>query len=49
MSLLREATEAVESLTKAIETGQPLAPTEIARQRAAVEATAPHVRGSFRD
>ena len=49
MSILREATESVDWLTKAIETGQPLAAHEIAQQRAALEATAPHIRGSFRD
>ncbi len=48
MSLLREATENVDSLTKAIEAGQPLAATEIERQRAALAATAPPVRGSFK-
>ena len=48
MAPLREATEAVDAYTKALKTGQPLAADEIARQRVALEASAPHVRGSFR-
>ena len=46
---LREAAEAVESITKMIAEDQPIAAVEIAQQRATLEANAPHVRGSFRD
>lgn len=49
MSLLREATEAVDWLQRAIAEEKPLTKDEIASRRTELEATAPHVRGSFRD
>ena len=48
MSLLREATESVDWLTKAIDDRLPLTKFEIATRRAELEATAPPVRGSFK-
>jgi hypothetical protein len=46
---LTEAAQMVDRFEKALAQGLPLGSDELAAARAQVEASAPHVRGSFRD